>query len=66
MSVDIVSEQCRGILGYASEMSVREKSGFHKCLEAVADTQNESAACNQSLDGCRNLLIVQDIGNEFS
>ena len=64
--VDIVSEQCRGILGDASEVSVREKSRFHKSLEAVADTQNESASCNQSLDGCRNLLIVKDIGNEFS
>ena len=66
MSVDIISEQCRRILGDGSEVSIRQESGFHQSLEAVADAQNQAAACDKRLNGCRNLLIVKDIGNEFS
>ena len=66
MSVDIVSEQCRRILGHAAEMSVREKSRLDEGLESVADSEDETAACDESLDSSRNLLIVKDIGNELA
>ena len=47
-------------------MSVRKETGFHEGLESVADSEDKSAACDQCLDGCCNLLIVKHIGDELT
>ena len=66
MTVDIVAEECRAFLGNHAKTSIREKARLDESLEAVAYTENKSSAIKKSMDRIRNLLVVQNIGNELT
>ena len=39
------------------EVPVRKKAGFNQSLEAITDTNDETAASNESIDGFLDLLV---------
>ena len=65
MTVDVVAEQRRRLLGDHAQTSVRQKARLDQRLETVADAQDQAAAVGQSVDFVANILIVQHIDNEF-
>ena len=65
MTVDVVAEQRRRLLGDHAQTSVRQKARLDQRLETVADAQDQASAVGQSVDFVANILIVQHIDNEF-
>ena len=39
------------------KVSVRKKTGFYQSLESITDTNDETAASNESIDGFLDLLV---------
>ena len=48
------------------EISVRKKTGFNQSLEPITDTNDETAASNESIDGFLDLLVEQDVDDKLS
>ena len=51
VTVDVVAEEGRGLLGDKAEPAVRQQSALDQSLETVADAKDESAPVNQPVDG---------------
>ena len=66
VTVDVVTEKRRAVLCHLAEASVREEARLHEGLESVADAEDEAAAIDESMNSLRNILVVQDIGNELA
>ena len=45
---------------------VRKKTRFNQSLEAITDTNDETAASNESINGFLDLLIEKDVDDKLS
>ena len=44
MPVDVITEQGGGVFSDLAQLTIRQESGLHKGLEAVAYSENQSAS----------------------
>ena len=61
MTVYIVPEQRRRILGHHAEPAVWKKARLDESLEAVADTENQTSAVDKGMYGFRYFSVIQNI-----
>ena len=66
VTVDIVVEEGRRLLGHHTELSVWQQSRLNECLEAVADTQNQATTLNQSVNSLGYGCVIQYTCNELT